>query len=250
MDTDFRNVYADEDRAAAYADLEFPATYYLAFRDLPVLIRRHARGERALDFGCGAGRSTRFLRALGFEALGVDIAERMIERARQRDPDGEYRLLPDGDLGVLDGGAFDLILCAFPFDNIPMADKPVLLSQMRRLLADRGRIVNLVSAPEIYVHEWASFSTRDFPENRAPRTGDTVRIVMLDVPDRRPVEDVYCTDADYRAVYAQAGLRVLDTHRPLGEASEPYEWVTETSVSPWAIYVLGRDTAVSSPSPM
>lgn len=244
--TDFDNVYADETRAAAYAGLEYPASYYLAFRDLPALLERHVGGDRALDFGCGAGRSTRFLRALGFDTVGVDIAERMIERARERDPEGDYRLLPDGDLDVLEAAGYDLIFCAFPFDNIPMARKPVLFRQMRRLLRQEGRILNLVSAPEIYVHEWASFSTRDFPENRSARTGDTVRIVMLDVPDRRPVQDVFCTDADYRAVYAEAGLRLLETHRPLGRADEPWPWVTETDVSPWAIYVLGRDCDTAS----
>jgi SAM-dependent methyltransferase len=243
MDTEFPNVYADDTRATAYADLEFPATYYLAFRDLPELFARHVRGDRALDFGCGAGRSTRLLKRLGFAAVGVDIAGAMIDRARKRDPEGDYRLLPDGDLGDLEAAGFDLILCAFPFDNIPMARKTVLFRQMRRLLADDGRIVNLVSAPEIYVHEWTSFSTRDFPENRSVRTGETARIVMLDVPDRRPVRDVFCTDADYRHVYSCAGLTLLETHRPLGEPSEPYPWVTETAVSPWAIYVLGRGRA-------
>jgi hypothetical protein len=41
-------------------------------------------------------------------------------------------------------------------------------------------------------------------------------------------------------VYRDAGLAVLGTHRPLARASEPYAWVSETTVSPWAIYVLGR----------
>jgi len=240
MDSDFRNVYDDETRAAAYAGLEYPATYALAFRDVPALLARHVEGRRALDFGCGTGRSTRFLRALGLDVVGVDIAERMIERARLRDPEGDYRLLPDGDLNVLEDGGFDLVFCAFPFDNTPMRRKPVLFRQMRRRLRERGRIVNLVSAPDIYVHEWASFSTREFPDNRTARTGDTVRIVMLDVPDRRAVEDVFCTDADYRALYAGAGLRLLETHRPLGRADEPWPWVTETEVSPWAIYVLAE----------
>ena len=35
MTDDFSNVYADAERAASYADLEFPGTYYLAYRDLP-----------------------------------------------------------------------------------------------------------------------------------------------------------------------------------------------------------------------
>ncbi len=40
MDSDFTNVYADPARAQAYAALEYPGTYYLAFRDLPGLLRR------------------------------------------------------------------------------------------------------------------------------------------------------------------------------------------------------------------
>jgi len=42
------------------------------------------------------GRSTRFLRQLGFEVTGVDIAEDMIRKARELDPSGDYRLLSGG----------------------------------------------------------------------------------------------------------------------------------------------------------
>ncbi len=69
---DFSNVYADRQRAASYAKLDFPGTYYLAFRDLPTIIGSVPSGATALDFGCGAGRSTRFLRRLGFDVVGMD----------------------------------------------------------------------------------------------------------------------------------------------------------------------------------
>ncbi len=241
----FRNVYGDDRRAAAYDALEFPGTYWLAFRDLPALLARHARGRRALDFGCGTGRSTRFLRALGYDPVGVDISAPMLERARARDPGGEYRLVPDGDLPGLRPSSFDLVLATFTFDNVPGAERKVgLFRAIGSLLAPGGRFVNLVSAPEIYLHEWASFSTREFPENRSATSGDTVRIVMLDVEDRRPVQDVLFTDRDYREAYGRAGLELRELHRPLGRAEEPFEWVSETEVSPWAIYVLEpRDTA-------
>ena len=71
---DFINSYEDTARADAYAGLEFPGTYYLAYRDLPRIISDNISGRRALDFGCGTGRSTRFLKQLGFTAIGVDIA--------------------------------------------------------------------------------------------------------------------------------------------------------------------------------
>ena len=51
MDTDFSNVYADSERADAYAELEFPGTYYLAYRDLPAIIAGQVTGRQALDFG-------------------------------------------------------------------------------------------------------------------------------------------------------------------------------------------------------
>ncbi|MEE8632751.1 MAG: class I SAM-dependent methyltransferase, partial [Candidatus Bathyarchaeia archaeon] len=61
---EFSNVYEDSERAEAYSKLEFPGTYYLAYRDLPKIISDHVKGREALDFGCGTGRSTRFLKRL------------------------------------------------------------------------------------------------------------------------------------------------------------------------------------------
>jgi len=236
---EFANVYQDQARADAYAQLEFPGTYFLAFRDLPALFHEHVRGRVALDFGCGTGRSTRFLRALGFSAIGVDVADSMLARARELDPQGEYRLVGDGDLSGLPEATYDLILSTFTFDNIPTLDqKAALLGSLRRCLKPAGRLVNLVSTPDIYVNEWASFSTRDFPENRFTESGGRVRIVMLDVGDRRPVEDIVCSDEDYKSVYAAAGLEVVARHHPLGQPTDGIAWVSEATVAPWAIYVL------------
>ena len=166
----------------------------------------------------------------------------LLARAKERDPNGDYRLVPDGDLSTLKSDRYDLVLCAFTFDNVPSTEKKItLFSSLKRVLKPDGRIVNLVSTPEIYVHEWASFSTKDFPENRHAKSGDIVRIVMLDVEDRRPVEDALCTNDDYRYVYRTAGLTPIDLHYPLGKADESYAWISETSVSPWAIYVLAPE---------
>jgi len=172
--------------------------------------------------------------------VGIDISAEMIDRAHAIDPSGDYRLIEEGNLDPLDGRTFDLILSAFTFDNIPAGRKPALFSELARRLAENGRLVNLVSSPEIYTHEWASFSTRGFPENLQARTGDIVRIVDIAIDDARPVEDVLCGDEAYRAVYREAGLTVREMHAPLARSSEPYDWVSETRVAPWVIYVLTR----------
>ena len=238
MTNAFSNVYDDAERARAYAGLEFPGTYYLAFRDLPVLLRKHVSGTRALDFGCGTGRSTRFLRDLAFEVIGVDISELMLAQARGRDPQGDYRLVAEGSLAGFDSGTLDLILAAFTFDNVPTPQKTAALRELRRLLAPGGRLVVVVSSADIYCHEWASFSTRDYPANRSASDGDRVRIVMLDVPDRRAVVDILCSDSHYRELFGAVGLCVVDVLRPLASGAEPVEWVSETTIPPWTIYVL------------
>ena len=235
----FSNVYADRQRAEAYAKLDFPGTYYLAFRDLPTIIGSVVPGATALDFGCGAGRSTRFLRRLGFDVVGVDISPEMLALAREADPEGAYRLVSGGEADAVGERAFDIVLSAFTFDNVPgWENKERIFRMLAASLGDGGRLINLVSSPELYVHEWASFSTKEFPSNAAAQTGDLVHTVMLDVADRRPVDDIFWTDADYRDVYRRAGLVVRAVHRPLGSSSDPCTWVNETRIAPWTIYEL------------
>jgi hypothetical protein len=164
----------------------------------------------------------------------------MLDQARALDPSGDYHLIRDNIAGEFVPGSFDVILPAFTFDNIPNgAAKADVLSGLRILLAPAGCLLLVVSSPAIYVNEWASFSTRDFSENRQACDGDRVRIIMLDVPDRRPVEDVFCTDAHYRRLFESAGLRVLDVQTPLATGKETKRWVSETRTAAWAIYVLG-----------
>ena len=238
---EFRNAYQDVDRAVSYAKLEFPGTYYLAYRDLPAIIRGHVKGGEALDFGCGAGRSTRFLRDLGFSAIGVDIAREMVDHALMTDPDGDYRVIGDGDFGSLGSARFDLILSAFSFDNIPTKEHKVhLFRELADRLTDHGAVVNLVSSPDLYVHEWASFTTKGFPENRSAESGDTVRIVLTDVEDKRPVVDILWSDEEYRKVFDQASLTVSGHYRPLARDNEPFQWINETRIPPWTIYVLTK----------
>ena len=241
MPMGFSNVYEDAKRADAYSRLEFPGTYYLAFRDLPVIISEHVTGKSALDFGCGSGRSTRFLQKLGFRVVGIDISEEMVKRARMKDSKGDYRVIREGDFSQLKSDSLDLILSAFAFDNIPTMEKKVMnLRGLRNLLRSDGRLINLVSSPEVYTHEWASFSTKDFTDNMDAGSGDIVRIVQKDIGDNRPVEDVLWTDGSYRETYRRARVQIVNVYRPLARKDEPFSWVNETEIPPWVIYVLKR----------
>jgi len=236
---EFRNTYEEPRRASAYDELGLGGTYDLAFRNLPSLLEQHVRGGRALDFGCGTGRSTRFLKKLGFAVRGLDISHEMVAIARRRDPEGDYMVIDDGDFEALPRGAFDLVLSAFTFDNIPGFERKVrILRGLAGMLAEDGILANIVSTPEIYTHEWATFTTKDYPENRSARCGDVVRILTTEYSDARPVDDIIWPHEDYLRVYREAGLAIERVERPLARGDEGTAWKSETSVAPWAIYLL------------
>ena len=77
-------------------------------------------GMHVLDAGCGQGYLSRMLVARGARVTGIDLSPRLIEKARDRDPDGaiDYRL---GDLSQplpeLDG-RFDLVASYLALNDV------------------------------------------------------------------------------------------------------------------------------------
>jgi ubiquinone/menaquinone biosynthesis C-methylase UbiE len=237
----FQNSWAELKRAISYSNLEFPNTYHIAYRDLPVIISTHINGNNAIDFGCGTGRSTRFLKKMGFNVIGIDISQNMIDLARLKDPDGIYELVENGKYKYLGDGKYDIVQSIFTFDNIPgWENRRQILESLAGLLKPGGKIICLDSSQELYSHEWASFSTREFPENLTAVTGDIVRVVMLDVEEKKPVEDIFWTAKDYEILFGLAGLKIEAIYKPLGYMYEPFEWVSEKELAPWVIYVLHK----------
>lgn len=237
----FENSWGNQTRAESYAKLEFPNTYYLAYRDLPKIILSHVSGKRAIDFGCGTGRSTRFLKQLGFDVTGIDISQDMLNIAQNLDPSGDYLLVRDGQYRHLGANSYDLVQSIFTFDNIPgWENRITILAGLRDLIKNTGKIICLDSTPELYTNEWASFSTKDFPENWNAKTGDIVRDIMLDVEDRRPVEDIFWSVEDYHSLFEKAGLALDATYKTFGQKDEPHHWISELTIAPWMIFVLSK----------
>ena len=237
----FTNAYNDNNYAVSYSELEFPNCYYLAYMDLPEIISKHSKKGSAVDFGCGAGRSSRFLKSLGFDVTGIDISENMIGKAQELDPQGKYVCIPDGDFSALPKRSFNLVQSVFAFDNIPGEEKRIkLFRNLSELLVDDGVIVCLDATPELYTNEWSSFSTKDFPENKNAASGSVVKVINLDLGDRRPCEDIFWKDEDYQKQFSEAGLKIIASYKPLARGTEPFAWINETKIAPWIIYVLKK----------
>jgi len=54
------------------------------------------------------------------------------------------------------------------------------------------------------------------------------------------METTVWSDEAYREVYRASGLEAVGKYAPLAREDEPYDWVSETRIAPWVIYVLKR----------
>ena len=96
-------------------------------------------GERVLDLGCGAGRFVAALRQEGADAIGVDLAEGALERARRNVPGAEFSATTE----PIPDSSVDLVWCSEVIEHVP--DTAGLLSEARRVLRTGGRV--LVTTP-------------------------------------------------------------------------------------------------------
>ncbi|MFC5287025.1 class I SAM-dependent methyltransferase [Actinokineospora guangxiensis] len=97
--------------------------------------------ERALDFGCGAGRLSQALAEHAGSVVGVDVSAPMLATARSLDRSGgrcEFVLNDAPDLRRFADGSFDLVYTALVLQHLP---RPVIegyLPEFVRVLAPGG----------------------------------------------------------------------------------------------------------------
>jgi SAM-dependent methyltransferase len=96
-------------------------------------------GDRALDLGCGTGAFTALLAHSGADAVGADVAEAALERARRAQPELRFvRVAVEGPLPFEDH-AFDLVWASEVIEHV--ADTARWLSDVRRVLRPGGSLL-------------------------------------------------------------------------------------------------------------
>ncbi len=103
-------------------------------------------GARVLDLGCGAGEPiARWFMAEGFAVTGVDFSDRMLQLARARWPDGDWR---QADMRSLDlGETFDGIIAWNSFFHLTAEDQRRCIARMAHHLG-QGGVLMLTVGPE------------------------------------------------------------------------------------------------------
>jgi SAM-dependent methyltransferase len=160
--------------------------------DPPMMERASNRGFRkALDVGCGEGRFCRMLCSIGIKPVGIDPTEALIRRARQLDPEGDYRI---GRAEAIDfpDRSFDLIISYLTLIDIP--DIGTAIAEMSRVLEPRGTLL---------IANLTSFNTAGQPNGWVQDADGNPR---------------FCIDhyMDERADWVHwSGIGIYNWHRPL-----------------------------------
>lgn len=151
---------------------------------LRFLLARVRAGERVLDVGCGEGRFTAALAERGVRAVGVDVAEEPLRRARARRPELDlelHRVAPAGPWPFADA-SFDAVWAGEVIEHV--ADTAGWLSELRRVLRSGGLLLLSTPAHDLFTRLRLGVSARAFAERLDPR-------------------------ADHLRFYTRAGLREL-----------------------------------------
>jgi len=105
------------------------------------LIKRHFvnRDARVLDIGCGSGRTTVPLKNMGMDVTGIDLSKEMIDAAKSRFNEIDFRIMNACDL-KFEPESFDYILFSFNgIDCIYPEEKRILaLKEAYRVLKREG----------------------------------------------------------------------------------------------------------------
>lgn len=194
-------------------------------------------GAKVLDLGCGTGRTTAPLARAGFDVVGVDVSQEMIERARRLFPDLTFRLGDATDL-EFDDGTFEYVLFSFNgLDYVETEAKRLeALREVRRVLRDGGKFAfsthnswfvlpqslsNVFQYVEI-VKFWATNLRR----------GRVFSNYKIDTTVGDGVETYFINPRDQRRQLEECGFRLLDLY---GKPDGPI-----TRLDPWPYYVAQK----------
>lgn len=98
-----------------------------------------SKGAKILDAGCGSGGFVRFIKQLGFDAVGVDISQTAIEKARGRCPGTNFWVKSLEERLHFKDAEFDAVWSTEVMEHI--FDVHSALSEINRILKDSGLFI-------------------------------------------------------------------------------------------------------------
>lgn len=171
-------------------------SYWVFHRDVFLELVPEPSG-RTLDLGCGEGRLSRDLAALGHDVVGVDASPTMLAAAREAAPKMELHQADAAALPFADA-SFGLVVAFMSLQDVE--NLAGAIGECGRVLAADGRLCMAIVHPLNSAGTW----TRDDAESP-----------LL-------IEGSYLSSFSYAETFARSGLEMTfaSVHRPLETYTE------------------------------
>ena len=166
-----------------------------------------SRPKTVLDYGCGSGELAELLAEKGPGVTGYDPDPSAMAKCLERGGSVEY----DGSAILerlrADRKRFDAVICSRVLCTIADSNElDAVLSDLRRLVADEGRVWVAVCNP--FYLEVASTELNSRPQQIDHGYRDTFVYQKAVAPHGNMRDEVHRSLAAYRRAFAKAGLRV------------------------------------------
>lgn len=248
MDGYDRSTYGDR-FADVYDDWYHGVSDVDATVHLVTDIIRDSGSDRVLELGVGTGRLAIPLAAAGFDVVGVDTSEAMLDQLAARDPDRRVATVHGDMVADLPAGPFGVVLIAYnTIFNLESATRQQqLFDEIAARLAERGGFVVEAFVPDdrpvgssIEVRSLSadrvvlSASVHDASSQRAE--GQFIELTEAGGVRLRPWSIRYANPEELDAMAARAGLVARDRWETVDR--EPF-----TPDSPRHVTVFSRESA-------
>ena len=195
--------------------------------------------KHILDYGCGSGIFSRYLRDRGAKVTGVDISETMIKVARSNDPENiSYHSISSGEIGFLRDRSFDHVVSNFVLCTISsLQEISRIMKEIHRVLKENGMFIIMNS-------NWERSNGREFISYKLEyckdlKPGQRINAMLKTDP---PIvfEDFFWSREDYIQSLTDCGFSILTIEEPTGEADQA-PWIDEITHPPFIIIVAKKN---------
>lgn len=108
--------------------------------DMYALLKQYFTPGPTADIGCGAGRDTAWLAANGFQAIGVDVSQGLLDEARATYPGITFQQASLPSLDGLQRNAYQNVLCETVIMHLEPASISEAVSSLIALLVPGGTL--------------------------------------------------------------------------------------------------------------
>ncbi len=107
------------------------------------LFLRSLKGKKVLDAGCGNGNDCRYVYNQGYEVIGIDFSEKMLDIAKEKLPNIEFHLM-DMSKTTFQNNSFDGLITNCSLIHVPKENMDATLQEFGRVLKKGGKMFLVV----------------------------------------------------------------------------------------------------------